>query len=109
MVHSSIRGSGRRPPPPREPSPTFVDTTLPLHERVKCLRVRLTHGNVPHQSRPLAPGSFVGFGRVSGAPDDGGECVVLDLDTSKRVPAAFVIAVQPVMKAVRTAATIARK
>jgi hypothetical protein len=28
---------------------------------------------VAHDAAPLAPGPFIGFGRVGGAPDDGGE------------------------------------
>jgi hypothetical protein len=53
----------------------FIDSTLPSDELVQRLTIRLVHGRVPHNARPLTPGTVVGFRWVGRAPNDGGERV----------------------------------
>ena len=74
-AHCSSRGSGRgtSPKPPREPRGASVDAALPADEFTQ--RPALVGRRVPHHTGPLAPGPFVGLGRVGGAADDGCERV----------------------------------
>jgi hypothetical protein len=77
MAHSSIRGSTESTPPkrPGEPCCALVDAALPHDELVRAFGIRLVHARVSHDAAPLAPGPFVGLGRVRGATNDGGERV----------------------------------
>ena len=76
-AHSLDCAHTRNTPPqaPREPSSALVDAALALDELIQRLGIRLVRRCVPHDPRPLAPSSFVGLGRVGGAPNDRGERV----------------------------------
>jgi hypothetical protein len=47
--------------------------SLTPDELIEGLRIRLGHRRVTQSPGPLARSSVVGFGRVGGAPDGGGE------------------------------------
>jgi hypothetical protein len=46
-----------------------------MDELLQGFGTRLVRRHVPHDAAPLAPCSFVGIGRVGGAPNDRGEPV----------------------------------
>jgi hypothetical protein len=60
---------------PRKSSSAGVDATFATDELIQGLRIRLVGRGVPHRSAPFAPRPLVGFDRVGGTPDDGGERV----------------------------------
>jgi hypothetical protein len=75
VVHASAPAA-TSPQAPRGPSGACVDAALPLNELIQGLGIRFVDGRVPQHARPLAPGPFVGFGRVGGAPNDGAEWIL---------------------------------
>jgi hypothetical protein len=64
-----------RPNQPREPGSAFIDASLSPNEPIQGFGIGLVDGRVPHEARPFAPSTLVGFGWVGGAPNDGGERV----------------------------------
>jgi hypothetical protein len=64
------------PQAPGEPGSACIDSTIALNEMLKELGIRLVDGGAPQGARPLAARSFVGLGRVAGAPNDGGKSVL---------------------------------
>jgi hypothetical protein len=73
------------PQAPRKPGSAGVDAPLSPNELLQWLRIRLVRRRVPHHLRPLAPRPFVGLGRVGGAPNDGGEGVLLQSALRRRL------------------------
>jgi hypothetical protein len=63
------------PQAPGEPCCARVDAALPPDEPLQGLRIWLVHGGVPHNARPLAPSTLVGFCWGRSAPNDRSERV----------------------------------
>src|SRR4249919_2779695 len=76
-AHASTCGTtwSASPQTPAEPSSAGVNATLPADELTQGLGIRLVGRRIPHDAAPFAPGPFVRFRRVGGAPNDGGRRV----------------------------------